>query len=325
MLSANMNTLKPHLFSFTKKGLKNLFVVTFLIFGVASISNAQRAKSSITGNRFKIRKKANSRKPLNYINSLKAVGTLSSATYLGDLCEGSDCIKLRPSISAGIQYRLNESISFRGELAYVRLSGTDQGGDNETRNLSFFSNTLDFSAMAIYDIFSYNKMYRRRQLISPYIALGLGFHTVNPMVKYQGVNYNLRKLQTEGLSYSAVSMTIPYGLGARMKVHPLVDVALEASWRLSFSDHLDDVSGSYYEPIQRLPEDDIRRVLADRRPVDQLTTRQLSSTQRGNPTSNDGYFMFSAKVDYTLKVTKQRYSINSNTSRFRLIKSIKKK
>lgn len=301
------------------------FAISFFILGLITVSNAQRAKSTITGNRFKVKNKSNVRKPLNYINSLKLIGSISSATYLGELCQGAACIKITPSLGVGIQYRLNESFSFRGEFSYIRLSGSDQGGEHETRNLSFFSNTLDVAATVVYDIFSYNKMYRRRSLISPYIAVGLGFHTVNPKATYEGETYNLRKLQTEGYEYRGISMSVPYGIGARVKVHPLVDISLEANWRLTFTDYLDDVSGSYYTGLQTLPEDDIRRVLGDRRQTERLTPRQLSGTQRGNPNSNDAYFMLSAKVDYTLKVTKQRYSISSNTSRFRLIKSIKKK
>ena len=283
--------------------------------------------SAITGQKFKMRqKKSNGRKQINYINSIKLIGGIGSTAYFGDLCSGMDCLTPRPNMVFGIEYRLDESITVRSEINWVRLSGSDKGGVWESRNLSFKSNNFEFSAAVLYDIFEYNKMYRRRHLFSPYVFLGVGLTTNNPTAELNGERHSLRPLQTEGVSYSGVSFVVPYGAGVKIKVSPVLNLALEAGYRWAFTDYLDDVSGEYGDFSGE--NGSVAQLLSDRRPeyvTENPTEKLYNLPQRGGADSNDGYFMFQIKGEYTLKVTKQHYNINSNVNRMRIIKSIKKK
>lgn len=305
-----------------------IFTVT-LGFNQASFGQgkARSNVSAITGQKFKMRKKKSSgRKQINYINSIKLIGGFGSSAYFGDLCSGGDCFTPRPNVVLGIEYRLDESITIRSEINWVRLSGSDNGGTWETRNLSFKSNNFEFSAAVLYDIFEYNKMYRRRHFFSPYVFLGVGITTNNPTAELNGQSYALRPLQTEGTSYSGMAFVVPYGAGAKIKVSPVLNLALEAGYRWAFTDYLDDVSGEYGDFSGETGS--TAQLLSDRRPeyINENPTEKLYTTStRGNPDSKDGYFMFQIKGEYTLKVTKQHYNINSNVNRMRIIKSIKKK
>lgn len=327
-------------------------VLTFCIGTVKAQQKPRSNVSAVTGQKFKQkRKKARGRREINYINSIKGTLALGVANYSGDLCSGFGCTRPRPSISAGVEYRLDESITLRSELSWVRIAGTDEGGSYDYRNLSFRADNFEFTGVVQYDIFHYEKLYRRRHFVSPYVFVGLGFTTVNPKAQYQGEWYSLRPLQTGGQSYSGIAMVIPYGAGAKFKINPSLNIGVEAGVRWVFSDYLDDASGKYDPSISKANGDsDIRVALADRREEflnenvfkndgvittqekNQLRREQnelynlaYNSTDRGSPDNNDGYMIIQVRAEYTLKITKQHYNINSNVNRFRLFKSIKKK
>jgi Domain of unknown function (DUF6089) len=303
----------------------NSKIFSFIIVGLllASIStNAQ--KSSITGKKFSGKSLTQKRKPLNYINYIGISANLATVLYVGDLCSGLDCVKPLPSFGFSGEYRFSESLLFRSEFNYIRLSATDAGGKNEDRGLSFYSNTMDFNVNVVYDIFEFNKMYRRRVAVAPYITIGVGFVTVNPKVKYLGEKYNLRPFQTEGVDYSPIALTIPYGAGFRFNLNPHNTIALEGTVRYTFTDYLDDVSSRYDVNKQSLPDDDISKILSDRRD-EHGYTKPLNIGLRGGASVKDMYAMYSVKFTHTFWVTRQRYNVNSNQSKFRLIKSIQKK
>lgn len=331
-----------------------LYLLSTLLLFCVSIANAQQKPrsnvSAITGQKFNSKKKKQQQKrQFNYINSIKGIFGVGVANYAGDLCKGFGCTKPRPSIVAGVEYRLDESITLRSELTWIRIAGTDAGGDYEYRNLSFRADNFEFTGAVMYDIFHYEKMYRRRHFASPYVFVGIGLTTISPKAQYNGEWHALRPLQTGGQSYSPIALVIPYGGGAKFKINPSLNITAEVGLRWVFSDYLDDVSGKY-DPKIKNDENEIRAALSDRREEylreqvvpgegalsasernqlsksnNELYNLAYKASDRGGSDSNDGYMVFQIKAEYTLKVTKQHYNINSNVNRFRLIKSIKKK
>ena len=74
------------------------------------------------------------------------------------------------------------------------------------------------------------------------------------MGKYQDKWYSLRELGTEGQGlkpgtkkYSITSYTIPLNIGYRYMLNRNEMWGLEFCFRKTFTDYLDDVSGSYYD------------------------------------------------------------------------------
>ena len=149
-------------------------------------------------NSSKTKRKFKDEEKLITLTPLRAHLGLGVANYAGDLCSGFGCTKPRPSISAGVEYRLDESITLRSEFTWVRIAGDDAGGQYDYRNLSFRADNFEFTGVVQYDVFHYEKLYRRRHFVSPYVFVGLGFTTVSPKAKYQGEWYSLRPLQTGG-------------------------------------------------------------------------------------------------------------------------------
>ncbi len=317
-------TLKRFIFA-------SLFLICAGYYSSAQYKSPRGGRSAITGRKFNPNKKKalKKKKPRNYINSIKGYGALGSSNYFGDLCDGFDCAIPKMMVGFGGIYRINESLSTRASFNFIRLAGSDVGGINASRNLSFRSNNFELGAHLIYDIFEYKKMYRRRNLFSPYISLGIGMTYFNPKAQASdGKWHALQPLKTEGVDYGRMTLVIPYGIGARFKITPHLDISADMGYRWAFTDYLDDVSSSYFGPNYQLDQNSVAYELADRRRElevnDKFTDEQLRQrTIRGNPLRNDGYFLFSIRAEYTLKITHQTYNINSNVSRFRIIRSIK--
>ena len=256
---------------------------------------------------------------IEYINSLQLTGGLASGTYFGDLCDKFDCAVFRPSSSIGVVYRNSERLLLRGEFHYIRLYGTDEKGDNKSRNLHFGSNNYEGMFGAIYDLIPYERKFRYRATYTPYAHAGIGFTFFSPHAKYDGKWYALRKLETEGVKYSKVTPTVSYGAGLRFKINPKLNISTEIGYRWTFTDYLDDVSTVYKDNSEF--DDPIAAALADRtkdadlnwvikgQNFDQTTQTWKAGSQRGNPSRKDGYFLFELKAEYRLMWTTQGGSI----------------
>ena len=302
------------------------FLIIFFLTGISNQAQAQykRNKSSITGSKFRGNKNCKRRLPKNYLNSVKGLAGLSANTYFGDLCDGKDCQKFKPGLTLGAQYRYNEHFTFRSTLSWRRLGASDENGNNASRNLHFRSDNFELALTATYDPFAYNKMFMRRHVFSPYGFLGIGILQFNPTAKYDGKWHSLRPIQTEGVRYGAVTMVIPYGFGARIKVNPKLDLSFELGYRWTFTYYLDDVSDKYDSDKYKLPADDPERILTDRR-KEYDNAFNTQGGKRGDSSANDGYIVYGFQLEYTLKVTQQHNSLNSRSSKMRVIKSVKKR
>jgi hypothetical protein len=251
-----------------------------------------------------------------YLNNIRVTGLLGLSSYYGDLCDNSDCFRYRPGVTVGAYYRYNSRVSFRGDVTYLRLAGTDKDGDNKKRNLSFRSPNLEVAAGIMYDLLRFERNYHIRSQWTPYVFLQAGMFYFNPKAEYNGEWYALRPLQTEGNSYGKITMAIPFGGGVRYKLSSNMDLSFELAYRKTFTDYIDDVSTVYVNNANF--SDPIAGALADRsleggyivsRSDDGNHWRE--GNQRGNPSKKDGYFMFGFKFEYMIKITEQLHSLNS--------------
>ena len=130
---------------------------------------------------------------------------------------------------------------------------------------------------------------------------GIGLLYFNPKATDQlGNSVALQPLKTEGVSYSLVTTVLPYGLGVRFKVTPMFNLAIEAGFRKTFTDYLDDVSTTYpgAAALANSPDPQQSIYFSDRR-VDPALNGTVGGI-RGNPNSLDSYMLLNAKVEYYL-------------------------
>jgi hypothetical protein len=225
---------------------------------------------------------------------------LNTATYYGDLKDNKDWLDAKPSLSLGLQHYLTPRIGLRGEFSWITLSGDDATSDDQgkiQRNLSFTSGNYEFNVSGLVNLIPQGQRFYQRPYVNLYGFAGIGGLYFNPKGKLDGKKYALQPLKTEGVEYSRFAFVIPFGLGAKIRLDPFWNLSLEAGWRKTFTDYIDDVSTVYLDNASIT--DPIARQLADRRPEIGLPLLE-EGRKRGEPSNNDSYMLLTAKVEYYL-------------------------
>ncbi len=260
---------------------------------------------------------------------------LNAMNYFGDLVPKTAFTSFRfgatrPNLGVSLMHRFAPRISGRAALSYGRLTGDDQKSadkeDNEAiyrynRNLSFRSDVVELSTVAVIDLIENRGTYLKRRDFSPYIFLGVAGFYHNP--KGEAANGDwvaLQELGTEGQKaqdraakgyekpYSRVQISIPFGLGVNYKLSRQFNIGYEIGWRKTFTDYLDDVSGNYADPADLSPQ---AKIFADRsdqsfnEPGNPNFTKfsgsyGLKGSQRGTNNEDDWYIVSGFHLSYIL-------------------------
>jgi hypothetical protein len=220
--------------------------------------------------------------------------------YMGDLADPGEINKVRININAGVEYFLTPRISARADATWFQLSGTDAAADDsrKVRNLSFSSSNIEINLTGTFQLFPNQKKFYQRPGVNFYGFGGIGLLYFNPKTTYQGEKIALQPLQTEGVKYNRTQFVIPLGLGARLKVNPWMNVAIEGGYRETFTDYLDDVSVKEY-PDPATLSSPLAVALSDRRKeLNPNYNTDVSRTVRGNPNNEDSYFILTVKAQF---------------------------
>ena len=226
-----------------------------------------------------------------------SVGT-GVSSYFGDLKEEPRSIDPKPTINVGLQYFFSSRIAVRAEITWFQLTASDADSEDQSRinrNLSFSANNFELSATGAINLFPNGVRFYQRSIFNTYLFAGVGLLYSNPKAELDGKKYALQPLKTEGISYSRFQPVIPYGFGVRLMLSPFINVAIEGSYRITFTDYLDDVSTVH--PDKSGWTDPVRVAFSDRKPELGLGPYEIG-TQRGNPDNNDSYLLITAKLEY---------------------------
>lgn len=230
---------------------------------------------------------------------------VGAAQYLGDLAPSFAVGESKEFITAFYQKNSNTGFfSWKFSGSYARISGSDQNFKaNTLRNLNFKSVLLEGS---IQFEFNFQKFLigLRAEKFSPYVFTGLGATYYNPQGQLNGTWHDLRPLSTEGQgiggakAYSSVTPVIPLGGGVKWYIGKQWNFGVFAGYRYTFTDYLDDVSGTYFDNATIFErKGDIAAQLAD------MSTDQYgyNGKQRGNPDRNDWYVFFGCSISYWIQ------------------------
>ena len=182
----------------------------------------------------------------------------------------------------GPRYTVRGSLSF-GRLQSDDFKVADPSGDNSkfryVRNAHFRNDIWELSAVAIFDLFKNEGSYLSRVNLTPYALAGVSLFHHNPKAKVPeqyvldanaaptsfanaGDWVALKPLGTEGQNatnlvstdanfgikpYSLWQLAIPIGVGARYRFADAIDISLDFSVRVLFTDYIDDVSQNYVD------------------------------------------------------------------------------
>lgn len=238
-------------------------------------------------------------------------GGTGATKYYGELVNPNSIGKVRPNIYAGAEYLILPRISARLDATWFQLSGSDALADvsRRGRNLSFFSDNFEIDLTGSVKLFADVGTYTKRRPYNFYGIGGVGLLYFNPKTRYQGEVVALQPLQTEGIKYGKIQIVVPMGIGATVKINPFVNFALEGVFRKTFTDYLDDVSSFNYADPATLSGgiDGLSAKLADRRgeynPDGDFTYNPANPGRRGNPETDDSYFIVTAKLQFYVPTT----------------------
>jgi hypothetical protein len=228
--------------------------------------------------------------------SLLLTGGLGTSSYFGDLKDPGDLIDPKGSFSIGLQHYFYPRISARSELSVITMKGDDKSSNDpsrQVRNLSFKATNFELNTVGIVDLFPLGRRFYQRPQFNAYGLLGIGLLYMNPKAELNGETYALQPMRTEDVKYSRFQFVIPYGFGARVKVNPFLNIGIESSWRLTFTDYIDDISTVHPD---KTGWDPIRSQLSDRSEGQIFEPGHI----RGDPKDNDNYYLLQLKIEYYL-------------------------
>jgi len=234
----------------------------------------------------------------------------------------------RLALGGFIRYRVSPSFAVKGSLNYIQLTGDDQISKNyarRARNLNFKNDIYEFLTTVEYYIYKVNDVGgtgRYRSDFNLYLYTGLGAFYSDPKGQNATDEWvSLRGLNSEGKSYSPISIAIPLGIGFYYTVNKQYRIGMEIGYRTTFTDNIDDISGNYANNFDGITNktsqgliDQINSEngvsLGDREFI--LPVHFDAGSKRGNPDSKDSYLTATINFSYAIrgrsKFYKARYS-----------------
>ena len=227
----------------------------------------------------------------------------------------------RYNLYAGIRYKTNPYFGFKAMLAYGMVSGNDALTSEpyrHNRNLNFRSPIVEISAQAEfyflrektqtrYRISALKNNRKKNKRTSAYIFVGFGTFFYMPEAKYQGNWVHLRPLHTEGQGlpggpkqYSNFNVCIPIGLGMKYAINKKWSVGAELSVRKTFTDYIDDVSTTYYDPAKLQQAYGPVSAALSNPSLGLIPGATAPGQERGNPKYQDAYIFLTFNVNYKL-------------------------
>ncbi len=254
--------------------------------------------------------------------------------YSGDLTQSFLETKgFKPSVGIISRYSPGERFTFRLSAQYGSIEGRDDWYEDPNsptrRNLSFRSDLWDFTGALEVNLIP--MVARRKSGVYPYLFTGASVFRFNPEAQFtyepgnamesyltpelygqladrDGEYIELQPLGTEGQQttefndrkrYALTQIAIPVGGGLKFKMNHKWTFGLEYGVRFTFTDYLDDVSGTYVDPVRLQGQyGPMSAALSNRSP--QFEPATLEGTSRGDSDKYDLYGLLGISLTYRL-------------------------
>jgi len=160
-----------------------------------------------------------------------------SGTYFGDMTKTEWQKSINPAYGAFLRYNFNPRYGLRfnilnGNIGAVGEFDSQKWNTTDVNNKywDFNKNVLDISLQFEFNYFKYI-VGDKSTPYSTYLFGGVGMQTYN---------YNIQYLSGQ-FSGPEITPTIPFGLGFKFNLGKRIGLGIEAGFRKSFSDKLDDL------------------------------------------------------------------------------------
>ena len=222
---------------------------------------------------------------------------MGGSYYMGDLSPAGNLLLTKPGGGIEYRYTYNPRFEVRGNFFFTSVSGDDARSNSlsqKQRNLRFKSNIFELSGQLEFNFLPYS-IGDPEKPSSPYIFMGLGVFSFDPLAEIDGKEYSLQPLGTEGQGtpsnpglkkYKLVQACVPFGVGAKFSLAKRMGLTLEWGIRKTFTDYLDDVSTIYPDPVDL--NGSVAISLSDRSHLNDPNISNVGR-QRGNSKNKDWY------------------------------------
>lgn len=229
----------------------------------------------------------------------------------------------------GARYWFSQKMAVQSAFSFGFVRGDDAKTEEEfrkNRNLSFRSPIFEWQFRLEYNLFPQKKghRYNLRKVrgrpgnnITIDAFAGIAGFWFNPQAERDGEWIDLQPLGTEGQNYistrepySRVAVAIPFGFMVKYIINRKWSASLEFGPRFTFTDYIDDCSGTYADP-DKIAESApgglagsgwLAKELADRSLSRETEpNRSAAGEQRGNSFNDDMYMFMFINVNYKVK------------------------
>ncbi len=240
-------------------------------------------------------------------------GTIGASYYIGDL----NPLRHYPrdtKLAGGLVFRhnFNDRYALRIQGLYGALQAYDSDSEDtlqQLRNLHFTTKLVEASLLLEINFFKYRKRGKDGKKWTPFVFGGLCYFRTNPKAQLDDTWYELQPLGTEGQGTTARGNSEGYKLdqigipiGAGIKVN-LGRIDLQAEWgiRRTYTDHIDDVSGTYVDPdLLAFENGPLAANLADRSPLVGVPGYTSGDRARGDSGTRDWYVYSGLTITYII-------------------------
>lgn len=240
---------------------------------------------------------------------------IGSSHYFGDLNPALGFKEIGYSGGAFYKYNFTHYIALRLGAQYANVGYADKYSKNayqQARNLDFKSNIYEAAISAEFSFFQY-AIGDFDHRFTPYVSIGFGVFHYDPYTTYDNKRYYLRPLGTEGQNYeqykdrkyTSTAVSYPIGLGFKFWMSKGLTLSLEAIYRSTSTDYLDDVSTSYigidkFNDVDPGPYPTSASILQDRSTEVGHTAIGQVGRQRGISTTKDHFMLVQLGLSFRL-------------------------
>ena len=229
----------------------------------------------------------------------KEIGFFGGASYyLGDINPRAHFRANHPAAGVFFRYTTNYRYAWRFGANYGNVSGSDAVSgepDQLERNVSFRSVIYEAHALAEFNFVDY-RIGHERHRFTMFVFAGLAGNYTNPSSDIgSGFAPGLSTVvETSGKRYSRYQIVVPFGVGLKFNLGEKAGLGFEWGPRKTFTDLLDDVSGTYSEAAAQFYP-----------PEGNPGYARAGGNMRGNPTTRDWYFFYGVTLSFKLKESKR--------------------
>jgi hypothetical protein len=235
------------------------------------------------------------------------------STYNGDLQPRSITFRQsHPAFGILIRKSVYKGLGLRLGASFGKVSGADSLSSDSSvrsRNLSFQSNITDVHLLLEYNFFDY-----KETGFTPYVFVGISVFHFDPYAQdTSGLRVYLPPLSTEGQGlstypdrkpYNLTQVSIPFGIGVKYALSPVVNLGFEFRMHATFTDYIDDVSTTYVDEKNLLAERGPTAVQyafrTDELPGHKADLYPPDGTPRGSAAHNDWYYFTGFTLTFNL-------------------------